>query len=112
MAVYPNRATRIRLSEVYCEVDSGSATLNLVNDGKPLLVSNLTCTPSGSASTSFFSGREIVERGERVRNQTAAVVPGAHRVTVVVSFIADDSVSSATITNADDAKSRFDPMPR
>jgi len=88
-SIYVNRAAKLRLSEIYCEVEAGTAVINLRNAGRQLLSSSIVCTPSGSASTTFVQGQETMAVGERLDHDTGAIGQNAHSLKVILSYFVE-----------------------
>ena len=84
---YVNVVGNMTIPEVRCFSDAGSPVINLErDDGSPanLLASNLTCTPTGSSSTVFTSGEEVLHANEALNFVMVSAGGVARRVTVVV----------------------------
>jgi hypothetical protein len=88
-SIYVNRATPIHLVEVYCEIDAGSASINLQSSGANILSSDLACSTSGAASASFVSGKDAVTLGQKINHATVSAGAGLHRMNVVVKYTVD-----------------------
>jgi hypothetical protein len=88
-SVYVNRATAVHVVEVYCEIDTGTATINLQNGGTNVLSSDLACSTSGAVSTSFVSGKDAIAVAAKINHVTTAVGSGLHRLNVVVKYTVD-----------------------
>ena len=92
-SIYVNRAAALHIVEVYCEIDSGSASINLQkNDGTTrthVLTSNLACSSSGATTTSFVSGTDAISVGQKVDHVTASASGSVHRINVVVKYTVD-----------------------
>jgi hypothetical protein len=88
-SVYVNRATAIHVVEVYCEIDAGSATINLQSGGVNILSSDLTCSTSGAVTSSFASGQDAISVGEKINHVTTSTGAGLHRMNVVVKYTVD-----------------------
>ena len=92
-SVYVNRAAAFHIVEVYCEIDGGSASINLQkNDGTTrtnILSSNLACSSSGATTTSFVSGSDAIAIGQKVDHVTASASGSLHRINVVVKYTVD-----------------------
>ena len=88
-SVYVNRAANLHVTEVYCEIDTGTATINLQTTGANILSSDLTCTTSGGITTSFVSGKDAIPLGTKINHVTTNVGTGLHRMNVVVKYTVD-----------------------
>ena len=88
-SVYVNRATPIHVTEVYCEIDAGSATINLQVSSANILSSDLACSTSGATSTGFVSGKDAIAVGQKINHVTVAAGAGLHRMNVVVKYTVD-----------------------
>jgi hypothetical protein len=88
-SIYVNRATAIHMVEVYCEIDAGSATINLQNAGANVLSSDLACSTAGATSSSFVSGKDALAVGAKISHVTSATGAGLHRMNVVVKYTVD-----------------------
>jgi hypothetical protein len=88
-SVYVNRAAAFHIVEVYCEVDTGLAVINLTEGGSPILRSGLECTPDGASSTIFAEGMDDVAVGKKIDHVTLSTATGLHRINVVVKYIPD-----------------------
>ena len=88
-SVYVNRATALHVVEVYCEIDTGTATINLQNNGANILSADLACSTSGAVSSTFASGKDAIAVGAKVGHVTTALGTGLHRLNVVVKFTVD-----------------------
>jgi hypothetical protein len=88
-SIYVNRAAAFHVSEVYCEIDAGSATINLQNAGANMLSSDLACATAGATSASFVSGKDAVALTAKIGHVTVALGTGVHRVNVVVKYVVD-----------------------
>ena len=86
-SIYVNRATPFRIAEIYCEVDSGSALINLQSGGSNILASGLSCSPAGTTSSNFVGGRmPSVPVGAKLNHVTVSIGPSVHRMSVVVKY--------------------------
>lgn len=69
-SIWANRlAGSVTITEVWCESDTGSPTIQLQkDDGSPtnMLSSNLTCSSSGANTSTFVSGENVVATTNRV----------------------------------------------
>jgi hypothetical protein len=88
-SIYVNRAAALHIAEVYCEIDGGSATINLQNGGGNVLSSDLACTTVGATSSSFVSGKDAVGVGGKVNHATVTASGALHRMNVVVKYVVD-----------------------
>ena len=88
-SVYVNRAAAFHILEVYCEIDAGSATINLQTSGANVLSSDLACSTSGATSTSFTSGKDVIAAGQKINHVTVSTGAGLHRMNVVVKYTVD-----------------------
>jgi hypothetical protein len=92
-SIYVNRAAAFHIVEVYCEIDGGSATMNLQkNDGATktnILSSSLACSTSGATTTSFVSGTDAIGIAQKVDHVTVSVSGALHRINVVVKYTVD-----------------------
>lgn len=89
-SIYVNRGRAFHVTEVYCEIDAGSATVNLQNNGANLLSADLACTTAGAVSTALVSGRDAVGVGTKIGHVMVATGAGLHRVNVVVKYREDE----------------------
>lgn len=85
-SVFINRVGLERLEEVYCEVDAGTARINLTSDGKSVLASDLLCTEAGSSTSRFSSKTFEIALGQKLSHRTTAS-DGAHRVIVILKYV-------------------------
>lgn len=88
-SVYINRASRLRLLEVYCEVDAGSTVINLTNAHRDILSTGIQCTPAGAASTAFAEGREVLGPGERLEQDTGLMDSKVQSLKVVITYVVE-----------------------
>lgn len=88
-SIFVNRVAPFHISEVYCEINAGSATINLQKNGQNILTSNLVCTTTGATSTSFVSSLNAVAYGDKIAHQTVTVGTGLRRMNVVVKYVWD-----------------------
>jgi len=87
-SIFVNLGSRIRLLEVYCEIDAGSASINLQrDDGSPanILSSNLNCSPAGGSTNSFVAGENVIDNGHRIDHVTVSV-SGARRMNIAIRY--------------------------
>ena len=87
-SIYVNRAAALHMVEVYCEIDGGSATINLQNGGN-VLSSDLACSSAGAVSSAFVAGKDAVAVGAKVGHATVAASGAVHRMNVVVKYVVD-----------------------
>jgi len=87
-SIYVNRAAALHVVEVYCEIDGGSATINLQNGGN-VLSSDLACSSAGAVSSAFVAGKDAVAVGAKVGHATVAASGAVHRMNVVVKYVVD-----------------------
>jgi hypothetical protein len=88
-SIYVNRAAAFHIVEVYCEIDAGSATINLQNGGGNVLSSDLACSTSGAVSSSLAAGKDAVAVGTKLGHATVSASGALHRMNVVVKYVAD-----------------------
>jgi hypothetical protein len=88
-SIYVNRAAAFHIVEVYCEIDAGSATINLQNGGGNVLSSDLACTTSGAVSSSLTAGKDAVPVGTKLGHATVSASGALHRMNVVVKYVVD-----------------------
>jgi hypothetical protein len=88
-SVYVNRATAIHVLEVYCEIDAGTATINLQSGGANILSSDLACSTAGATSSTFVSGKDAIGVGTKINHVTTSVGSSPHRMNVVVKYSVD-----------------------
>jgi hypothetical protein len=84
-----NRAAAFHMLDVYCEIDAGSATINLQSGGANVLSSDLACTTSGAVASNFVSGKDAVAVGTKLSHVTTSAGAGMHRMNVVVKYVVD-----------------------
>lgn len=91
-SIYPNRARAITLTEVYCEIDAGSASINLQrDDGTPanILSADLACSTAGATSTGFAAGEAAIAIGHNLDHVTVSVGAGLRRLNVAIKYTVD-----------------------
>ena len=88
-SIYVNRAAAFHIVEVYCEIDGGSATVNLQTGGANILNADLACSTAGAVTTSFVAGKDAVAVGTKIGHVTTAASGTLHRMNVVVKYIVD-----------------------
>lgn len=89
-SVYPNRSTPITITEVCCEVDAGTTTINLRrDDGSPadMLVGDLTCATAiaNGCTTTFATSQAALATGQQI-DFVLVSNAAAKRVNVVVTY--------------------------
>ena len=80
-----NNIARLTISEVWCESDGGTPTINLQRDdgsAADILSSVLTCTTSGATSVAFVSGEERIAVGDKLDFVMGTAGGTAKRITV------------------------------
>lgn len=88
-SIYVNRAAALHIVEVYCEIDAGSATINLQSGGANILSSDLACSTSGATSSSFAAGKDAIAVGQKINHVTVSAGAGLHRMNVVAKYTVD-----------------------
>jgi hypothetical protein len=92
-SVYVNRAAALHIIEVYCEIDAGTATINVQKDNGTtktnILSSALACSTAGATSTGFTSGNDAIGVGQKVGHVTVSASGALHRMNVVVKYLVD-----------------------
>ena len=88
-SIYVNRAAAFHIVEAYCEIDAGTATINLQLGGTNILSSDLACATAGATSTSFVTGQTAVAAGLKIGHVTTATSGALHRMNVVVKYTVD-----------------------
>ena len=92
-SVYVNRAAAFHIVEVYCEIDAGSASINVQKDNgttkSNILSSARACSASGAVSTGFTSGNDAIAVGQKVGHVTVSASGALHRMNVVVKYTVD-----------------------
>src|SRR5581483_2246752 len=88
-SIYVNRAAAFHIIEVYCEIDAGSASINLQSGGANVLSSDLACSTSGAVASNFVSGKDAVAVGTKINHVTTSAGTGMHRMNVVVKYTVD-----------------------
>jgi hypothetical protein len=84
--IYVDLAYAFTIQKVYCQINGGSATINLTKNGSNILSSGLACTTSGTSSTSFNSGLSSVAVGDQIGHVTASAGTGLRRLNVVIQY--------------------------
>ena len=88
-SIYVNRAAAFHIVDVYCEIDGGSATINLQNGGGNVLSSDLACSTSGTVSAALIAGKDAVAIGGKLGHATVSASGALHRMNVVVKYVVD-----------------------
>ncbi|HSW65354.1 MAG TPA: hypothetical protein VLH56_18905 [Dissulfurispiraceae bacterium] len=91
-SIYVNRAKAITITEVYCEINAGSASINLQRDdgsAANILSSNLSCSTSGATSTSFASGEASISASHNIDHVTVSVGASLRRLNVAIKYTVD-----------------------
>jgi hypothetical protein len=87
-SIYVNLVGPFHITSVYCEIDAGTATINLQSGGSDILSSDLACTTAGAISTLFVSGKDAVATGQKIAHHTGTA-SGLHRMNVVMTYTTD-----------------------
>jgi hypothetical protein len=92
-SVYVNRAAGLHIVEIYCEIDGGSASINVQKDDGTtktnILSSALACSTNGATTSSFTSGNDAIAVGQKVGHVTVSASGALHRMNVVVKYTVD-----------------------
>jgi hypothetical protein len=92
-SVYVNLTAPLHITGVYCEIDSGEASINLQKDAgstkSPVLSKDLPCSSQGAISTAIVTGSDTVAVGEKLDHITVKVAGNLHRMNVVVKYTVD-----------------------
>jgi len=88
-SIYVNRSAAFHIVEVYCEIDTGSMTINLQNGGGNVLSSDLACSAAGAISSGFVAGKDAVAVGAKIGHVTVSASGSVHRLNVVVKYTVD-----------------------
>jgi len=88
-SIYVNRSAAFHIVEVYCEIDAGTATINLQSSGANILSSDLACSTAGATTAAFVSGKDGVSVGTKIGHVTTAASGTLHRMNVVVKYTVD-----------------------
>jgi len=91
-SLFPNRSRAITLTEVYCEINAGSASINLQrDDGSPtnILSSDLACSAAGATTTSFVAGENALAVGHNLDHVTVSVGAGLRRLNLAIKYTVD-----------------------
>lgn len=89
-SIYVNLAAALHITAVYCEIDSGEASINLQrDDGKQVLSAPLACSTAGALSKSIVKGAGEVAVGQKLNHVTARASGSLHRMNVVVKYTVD-----------------------
>jgi hypothetical protein len=84
--IYVDLAYAFTIQKVYCQINGGSATINLTNNGSNILSSGLACTTSGATSSSFNSGRSSIAAGNQIGHVTTSAGAGLRCLNVVIEY--------------------------
>jgi hypothetical protein len=84
--IYVDLAYAFTIKKVYCQINGGSATINLTNNGSNILSSGLACTTSGASSSSFKSGLSSIAVGNQIGHVTTSAGAGLRRLNVVIQY--------------------------
>jgi hypothetical protein len=84
--IYVDLAYAFTIQQVYCQINGGSATINLTKNGSNILSSGLACTTSGASSSSFNSGQSSIAVGDQIGHVTANAGTGLRCLNVVVEY--------------------------
>ena len=89
-SVWANRSRAITLTEVWCEIDAGSATVTLNrDDGTPAAIcSSLVCSTSGATCVPA-AAEDNVAVGDEIDHVTVSVGAGLKRLTIAVKYTVD-----------------------
>ena len=88
-SIYMDRAWTMTITEVTCEINGGSAAIQLQrDDGSPvnMLSSDLVCSTAGASTTSFVSGENVLSAGQNLDHVTVSVGAGLRRINVAVKY--------------------------
>jgi len=92
-SIYVNLAAPLHIMEVYCEIDSGEASINLQKDDgttkAPVLLKDLPCSTRGAISKSTVKGSDLVTVGQKLDHVTVKAAGNLHRMNVVVKYTVD-----------------------
>jgi hypothetical protein len=92
-SVYVNLTAPLHITGVYCEIDSGEASINLQKEAgatkSPVLSKDLPCSQQGAISTATISGSDTVAVGEKLDHVTVKAAGNLHRMNVVVKYTVD-----------------------
>jgi len=91
-SLFPNRSRALTLTEVYCEINAGSASINLQrDDGSPanILSSDLACSTAGATTTGFVAGENALAVGHNLDHVTVSVGAGLRRLNVAMKYTVD-----------------------
>jgi len=79
--------------EVYCEIDSGEASINLQKDDgttkASVLLKDLPCSTQGAISSSTVKGSALVAVGQKLDHVTVKAAGNLHRMNIVVKYTID-----------------------
>lgn len=88
-SIFPNRSRAITLTEVYCEIDAGTASINLQrDDGTPanILSADLACSTVGATSSGFVAGEDAIAVGQNIDHVTVSVGAGLRRLNLAIKY--------------------------
>jgi hypothetical protein len=88
-SIYVNRAAAFHIVEAYCEIDGGTATINLQTGGANVLSADLACSTAGATTSSFVAGKDAVAVGVKIGHVTTTATGTLHRMNVVVKYTVD-----------------------
>jgi len=92
-SIYVNLAAPLHIMEVYCEIDSGEASINLQKDDgatkAPVLLKDLPCSTRGATSKLTVKGSDLVAVGQKLDHVTVKAAGNLHRMNVVVKYTVD-----------------------
>jgi hypothetical protein len=84
--IYVDLAYAFTIQKVYCQINGGSATINLTKNGSNILSSGLACTTSGASSSSFNSGQSSIAVGNQIGHVTTSAGAGLRCLNVVIEY--------------------------
>ncbi len=85
-SIYVNRSAAFHITGIYCEINAGSASINLQKNGQNILAASLPCSTNGAQSSNFVSGLNAVAVGDKISHVMVSVGPGLRRMNVVVTY--------------------------
>lgn len=91
-SIIQNRSRAVTITEVICEINAGSASINLQrDDGTPanILSSNLACTTGGATTTTFVAGETAIASGHNIDHVMVSVGASLRRVNVTIKYTID-----------------------
>lgn len=88
-SIYVNRSAAFHITGVYCEINAGSATINLQKNGQNILAASLPCSTSGAVTSNFVSGMNAIAVGDKISHIMVTVGQGLRRMNVVVTYTWD-----------------------